>query len=425
MKIENIRELKVLALNNQKVYEILEDSTIGRRKAAELIRSTTGDVVSEKLVRTYRDHRSALTVAADGTQKWGEFFHDPEMMPQPAGPAKPMYAIHIQDPKLYAEATESRLSRYTDKTPVGPLVHIPVYEGDNKYLTGELTFDASTALGGAAWQNAKKDVPTKRPMTKTSKTIVIMPDVQAPLHDEKLVDKFVQFLADYEPDELAQVGDFTDSTEISRWVRGKKGEFAGDLQMGLDSGKRVLEKIRDVFSGRFRIVRSNHDDRLELYIAGCAPGLEGLQALTIENLAGFNTYGVEFIRDEVVELTPEARDPWIMCHGDEGSLNSIAGRTAFNLAKNKFGANVVCGHTHRAGLTSESYGYNGKIRDTRHGLEVGHFMDLTKADYLKKKGVAANWQQSFGILHIHGSKVYPQLVPVDYEGNFSVEGKLY
>jgi predicted phosphodiesterase len=270
-----------------------------------------------------------------------------------------------------------------------------------------------------------KDVPRKRNVAKTSRTIVIMPDVQAPLHDEKLVDKFVQFLADYEPDELAQVGDFTDSTEISRWVRGKKGEFAGDLQFGLNSGKRILEKIRDVTDVRFRIVRSNHDDRLELYIAGCAPGLEGLDALTIENLAGFNEFDVEFIRDEVVELTPEARDPWIMCHGDEGSLNSIAGRTAFNLAKNKFGANVVCGHTHRAGLTSESYGYNGQIRDTRHGMEVGHFMDLTKADYLKKKGVAANWQQSFGILHVHGSKVYPQLVTVDYDGNFSVEGKLY
>jgi hypothetical protein len=145
----------------------------------------------------------------------------------------------------------------------------------------------------------------------------------------------------------------------------------------------------------------------------------------VENLVGFSDFNVEFIRDEVVELTPTARDPWIMAHGDEGALNSIAGRTAFNLAKNKFGVNVVCGHTHRAGLTGESYGYNGKIRAQRQGLEVGHFMDLTKADYLKKKGVSANWQQAFGILHIHGSNVYPQLVQVDYEGNFSVEGQLY
>lgn len=368
MKIDNLEKLRIVSQVNQEVFDILADSTIGRKKAAELVSGIAGTHVSEKLVRTWREKRDEV---ASLTQP---------VMPKPSVPAVPQYAIHIQDPDLYAQAYPER---------------------------------------------AVKNVPTKRPMTKTSKTIVIMPDVQAPLHDEKLVDKFVQFLADYEPDELAQVGDFTDSTEISRWVRGKKPEYAGDLQAGLDSGRYILEKIRDVFSGRFRIVRSNHDDRLELYIESCAPGFASLRMLTLENLAGFDDYGVEFIRDEVVELTPEARDPWIMCHGDEGSLNSIAGRTAFNLAKNKFGVNVVCGHTHRAGLTSESYGYNGKIRDTRYGLEVGHFMDLTKADYLKKKGVAANWQQSFGILHIHGSKVYPQLVPVDYDGNFSVEGRLY
>ena len=369
MKLESIRELRVLALNNQDVLDILTDNTIGRRKAADLIRSTTGDIVSEKLVRTWRDNYKAEEVPlAD----WERDLLEGPVMPEPSGPTRVVNAIKIYD-------------------------------------TGK----------------AMKDVPTKRPMIKTSKTIVIMPDVQAPLHDQGMVDKFVQFLADYEPDELAQVGDFTDSTEISRWVRGKKPEFAGDLQQGFDISRYILEKVRDVFDGRFRIVRSNHDDRLELYIQGCAPGLASLRALSIENLVGFDDFGVEFIRDEVVELTPQAREPWIMCHGDEGSLNQVAGRTAFNLAKNKFGANVVCGHTHRAGLTSESYGYNGKIRDTRYGLEVGHFMDLTKADYLKKKGVGANWQQAFGILHLHGSKVYPQLVSVDYDGNFSVEGKLY
>lgn len=381
MRLENIRELRVLALNNQEVHDILTDSSIGRRKAADLIRSTTGDVVSEKLVRTWRDNYKTEEVPLADWEL--ELLGEP-VMPQPSGPVRAVNAVHIPDPVLYRKAIDE-----------------------------------------VRQNQAVKNIPRKRDVPKTSKTIVIMPDVQAPLHDEKLVDKFVQFLADYEPDELAQVGDFTDSTEISRWVRGKKPEFAGDLQAGLDSGRYILEKIRDVFSGRFRIVRSNHDDRLELYIESCAPGFASLRMLTLENLAGFDDYGVEFIRDEVVELTPEARDPWIMCHGDEGSLNSIAGRTAFNLAKNKFGVNVVCGHTHRAGLTSESYGYNGKIRDTRYGLEVGHFMDLTKADYLKKKGVAANWQQSFGILHVHGSKVYPQLVPVDYDGNFSVEGKLY
>lgn len=393
MKIESIRELRVLAINNQDVYDILADSSIGRRKAADLIRSTTGDIVSEKLVRTWRSDFPELSGHPELDDRWDEFFTEPEM-PAPTGPTKIVNALKVYD------TIRSDFTVYGDGT-------VPFNHEDR--LT------------------AKKDVPTKRPMVKTSKTIVIMPDVQAPLQDNALVDKFVQFLADYEPDELAQVGDFTDSTEISRWVRGKAKEYTGDLKQGFRVSKHILEKIREVFDGQFRIVRSNHDDRLEIYIEAHAAGLASFldDELTIERLAGFNDFDVQFVRDGVVELTPQARDPWIMCHGDEGSLNQVAGRTAFNLAKNKFGANVICGHTHRAGLTSESYGYNGQIRDTRYGLEVGHFMDLTKADYLKKKGVGANWQQAFGILHVHGSKVYPQLVSVDYDGNFSVEGKLY
>lgn len=250
-------------------------------------------------------------------------------------------------------------------------------------------------------------------------TIVIMPDVQAPLHDEALVKKFIRFIGEFQPNELAQVGDFTDSTEISRWVRGKKGEFAGDLQAGFDTSKSILEDIRDVFDGRFRIVRSNHDDRLELYIEGCAPGLN-LRDLTLEKQVGFEEFDVEFVRDSVVEIAPN----WVMAHGDEGSLSPVAGKTAFGLAKNKFGVSTVCGHTHRAGKTSESTGYNGKVRNTLTGLEVGHFMDLTKADYLKKKGVAANWQQAFGILEIYGEKVFSHLIEVQ-DGCFSVNGVLY
>jgi hypothetical protein len=263
-------------------------------------------------------------------------------------------------------------------------------------------------------------VPVKNVGGDKVKTIVVMPDVQAPLHDTRLVTKFIQFLEDFQPTELAQVGDFTDSTEISRWVRGKKPEYAGDLQDGFDAAREIIMNIRQAFDGRFRIVRSNHDDRLDLYIQGCAPGLASLRSLTVENLVGFDDYGVEFVRDSVVELAPG----WIMAHGDEGSLSPSGGKTALGLAKNKFGVSVVCGHTHRAGITSESTGYNGIIRNTLTGMEVGHFMDMTKADYLKKKGVAANWQQAFGILEVYGDKVFPHLVSVQ-DGSFSINGVLY
>lgn len=388
MKIDSLEKLNKVARINNPVFDVLNDSSIGRRRAAQLITDLLATPVSDKLVRTWRETCKAEEVPLADWEL--ELLGEP-VMPKPSGPIQPVYAVHIQDPDLYKRATT-----------VG-----------------------TKPWGSIPEDQAIKAVPRKQTRKKSSYNIVIMPDVQAPLHDEKLVDKFVQFLADYEPDQLGQVGDFTDSTEISRWVRGKKGEFAGELQQGLDTSRYILEKIRDVYDGQFQIVRSNHDDRLELYIAGCAPGLEGLRALTIENLAGFNEYEVQFVRDGVVNLTPNLNAPWLMCHGDEGSLSPMAGKTAFNLAKNKFGANVICGHTHRAGKTSESYGYNGFMNRRLTGMEVGHFMDMTKADYLKKKGVAANWQQAFGIVEVCGSTVQANLIEVDINGNFIVDGVLY
>jgi hypothetical protein len=358
-------ELDVLAKVDQMIFNILNDTDVGRAKASQLL-AEKGFGVSEKLIRTWRDKiRHGLV-----------------------------------NPITYQISAQPEHGIVTNHTNYVKPVPMPIWEPPLVHNPPVATFTFNS-------------IPQK------AYRIVVMPDVQAPLHDEALVRKFVKFLGDYQPDELAQVGDFTDSTEISRWVRGKKQEFAGDLQAGFDSAQSILADIRNVFSGRFRIVRSNHDDRLELYIAGCAPGLN-FRDLTFEHQMRFSNYGVEFIRDEVVELAPG----WVMAHGDEGSLSPSAGKTAFGLAKNKFGVSTVCGHTHRAGMTSESTGYNGKIRNTLTGLEVGHFMDLTKADYLKKKGVAANWQQAFGILEVYGDRVYPRLITVQ-DGYFSVEGVLY
>jgi hypothetical protein len=360
MQIKSLAVLQDLADEDDLVREILEDTLLGRRNAVKQIFAQTEYIVSDSLVRSYRE----------------------KMQIQETPPVVNYVDLSNPfEPKVKPFPTFTT----TDTKPVGSTV-------------------------------------TFLPYKEKPKTIVVMPDVQAPLHDVALVDKFIQFIKDFQPTEIAQVGDFTDSTEISRWVRGKKPEFAGDLSGGFKTARGILADIREVFDGRFRIVRSNHDDRLELYIENCAPGLASFMddELSLETLMHFNKYDVEFIRDEVVELAPG----WVMAHGDEGSLSPSAGKTAFGLAKNKFGVSTVCGHTHRAGMTSESTGYNGQIRNTLTGLEVGHFMDLTKADYLKKKGVAANWQQAFGILEVYGQRVYPRLVTVQ-DGCFSVNGVQY
>jgi hypothetical protein len=245
--------------------------------------------------------------------------------------------------------------------------------------------------------------------------IVCMPDVQAPFHDKALVEKFTNFIADFQPFMLAQVGDFTDSTEISVWAEGLQLEYAGGLQDGLDQAEGILRDIRSVYDGRMVIVRSNHDDRLHRYIAKNAPGLADLRSLTIENLLHLDELNVEFSH-RIVDLAPG----WIMAHGDEGGLSGVAGQTAMKLAR-QCRQSTVCGHSHRAGITSETTGYNG-TSEVLTGLEVGHFMDLDKATYLKRG--SGNWQQAFGILRVRGGNVYPELVSV-IDGHFVVDGTQY
>ena len=107
-------------------------------------------------------------------------------------------------------------------------------------------------------------------------------------------------------------------------------------------------------------------------------------------------------------------------HGDEGNVQPTAGATALGLAK-RSGMSVVCGHTHRMGLTHYTQAW-AKGSRTVWGMEVGHLMDLKYAKYIR--GALFTWQRGFGILHVDGKNVMPQLVPI-VNNSFTVEGKVY
>lgn len=249
-------------------------------------------------------------------------------------------------------------------------------------------------------------------MTRT----VIVPDLQVPLHDKRLVHRFADFLAAYAPDEVAFVGDVSDSTETARWSKGYKAEH-GNLQKALDDTHDVLALFREAVGPNvpMTIERSNHDDRTTTYVRTYAPALASMRGLDFAGLVGLEELDITFCQ-RPIEVAPG----WIVLHGDEGRMSQVPGQTALKLAA-QAGRSVVCGHTHRAGLMHATEAYGGRPRRTLWGMEVGHFMDLNKASYLKLGG--ANWQQAFGLLYIEGAKVTPALIPVLSDGSFLVEGK--
>ncbi|MGH3401055.1 MAG: hypothetical protein ACRDRJ_00805 [Streptosporangiaceae bacterium] len=154
----------------------------------------------------------------------------------------------------------------------------------------------------------------------------------------------------------------------------------------------------------------NHDLRPRAYFEKYCPALDDYNPFGLDTLLDFDGFGVRLLPDFY-----EFARGWVSTHGHLGfSLNRIVGVTALNAAK-RIGKNVICGHTHRAGIVSESTGYGGKLQ-TVTGMEVGHLMDIGKADYLRNGW--ANWQCTFAIVDISGRLVSPHVVPVAPDGSF-------
>lgn len=247
-------------------------------------------------------------------------------------------------------------------------------------------------------------------------TTVVLPDMQVPYQDKKLVEALQYFVKDYQPDQLAHVGDHLDAPEPSRWNKGMAGEYATTLQKSVDESVKILADFKHALGDKpFHFKMGNHDERVETYVSRYAPALTSLADLKMENLLKLDHLGIQCHR-HVYDIAPG----WVLAHGHEGSLNRVAGSTAMSLAR-KMGKSVVCGHTHRAGIQHETTGYNGRTQSI-YGMEVGHAMSLKDAGYLKYGG--ANWHQAFGILRTNGRHTTPELVMIQGR-SFTVDGKRY
>lgn len=258
-------------------------------------------------------------------------------------------------------------------------------------------------------------------MTNRTEAIVILPDWQVPLHDESKIKRVADFIGDFNPVRVGHVGDMTDSNQLSRWARGLRAEFDGGLEGGFQKTRDLLEYHRTKYDGPWDLVRSNHDERLENAIEQRLPGLQGITVkgfkLNIQNALRLDDFGIDW-HESPFEIAPN----WVMAHGDEGRISSTPGATALLLAT-EIHKNVVCGHSHRAGLAWSSKGFGDERHDFA-GMEVGHFMDIPAAEYLGRARLN-NWGTAFGILWLKDGEVHPQLVPVNNDGHFMVNGERY
>ena len=228
----------------------------------------------------------------------------------------------------------------------------------------------------------------------------------------------IEFIGEYQPDEVVHIGDLMDFPQPSRWSKDSAAEFQGSVFEDAEMGKRhLLDPLRAVYDGPIGVIEGNHDERPRVYLAKYAPALAESRAFHMDTMLGFDDYGITWLPD-FYEIAPG----WVATHGHKGGirLTQDAGKTALNAAV-RFGKSVVMGHTHRLAAVPKTNGYDGN-QNTLWGVEVGNLMDMKQAGYLK--GATANWQQGFAILHVNGDHVTPITVPVN-DGRFTVDGNTF
>jgi len=244
---------------------------------------------------------------------------------------------------------------------------------------------------------------------------VVVPDLQVPLHDPVAVANVAAYIKAVRPDSVVTLGDEADFTEIGRWSEGKPGWYEQTLAENRDMTVDVLWQLGE-YAKEQHMIRSNHTDRLFNVIMNKIPSFMSLPELRFEKFLKLDELGIKFWRDEM-PIAPN----WIAVHGDHTPIKPQGGLSALEGARRR-GKSTISGHTHRAGRSSFSEASGGRIGRILHGVESGHIMNTQSASYTH--GVM-NRQQAFSIIYVKGKNVQVDLIYIEKNGTFIVNGKVY
>lgn len=240
---------------------------------------------------------------------------------------------------------------------------------------------------------------------------VVVSDLQVPYHDEVAVKNLGAFIRAWKPHKVVTIGDEIDLPQISRWTEGTPGWYEQTLGEDRDLAVQTLYDLQVT-----DMIRSNHTDRLYNVIMKKIPAFLSLPEMKFERFMQLDELGITFHKKPMA-IAPN----WIAIHGDEQGINPNAGLTALGAAR-RHGKSVICGHTHRAGRSAFTESSGGVLGRVIHGVEVGNLMNFKQAGYTKG---TANWQQAFAIMETDGKRVNVQLIYIEKDGTFIVNGKGY
>jgi predicted phosphodiesterase len=235
--------------------------------------------------------------------------------------------------------------------------------------------------------------------------VITINDLHVPYHNKVMVQNYIKFISDEQPDQIILKGDMVDFYDLSSFD--KNPEREGKLQEELDILKGILRQFRRACpSAKIVYIMGNHEDRLRRYLWKNAKALNSLRALKFEELLSLKQLKIDVLEDSYFISGFE------FSHGDVVRQYSSYSAKAEYDKRNNSGCS---GHTHRMG----SY-----CKTTTNGTfgwwEDGCACDLS-TEYIKG---TPNWQNGFSVVYFDGNAYDVHQVYV-HKGHFRFNGVKY
>ena len=277
------------------------------------------------------------------------------------------------------------------------------HRGNNGDRDRQFAIDAGTARpnrrAGELPPLPASDARPWEPFILNASRVPILSDIHIPYQDNQALELALDYCERFNPDALLINGDLLDFYQISRFDR---NPTKPKIKEEIVRGNQFFGHVRARFGPKLPIIWKfgNHDERMDLYLARCAPELFDIDEV---RFAWFGPVGIhEHNITVVMDQRPVMLGKLPALHGHEKGKQLS---TPVNQARGAFLkllASVVEGHGHRTSEHNERT-FDGRIICCRStGCLCGLWPEYARVN---------KWDHGFAT------------VEVDAEGNYELELK--
>ena len=250
-------------------------------------------------------------------------------------------------------------------------------------------------------------LPTEDDKEETS--LVITSDWHIPFHDREALRVFLNFLYEYQPDELVLNGNINDCGAFS--THPKLRDIANTFRSAKEEREQwfsVAELLREILpSAKITYIGSQcHEGWIDNWVQ--------MSPVLTEDYENYSIPGWFKLADFGIDYEPEAYDilgnkELLITHGTVA--RSKGGNSAYATMEME-GTSVIQGHTHRLAQVYKTTSIGETV-----AIESGCMCQRTPWYHLKGRRLMMDWQQGFVLVNTKSNSFSTQCIPIIRDGD--------